>query len=108
MVKFIKSANEYDELIELSKSKLVVIDFTATWCGPCQMVAPIFEELATAHPEVEFIKVDVDDGKDIAMKCEISAMPTFQFYKGGEKVDEIVGANVDKLKEVIEANKLMS
>ena len=57
--------------------------------------------MAELNPNVVFIKVDVDDASEIAAKCGISAMPTFHYYKGGEKVAEVVGADVDKIKALV-------
>jgi large subunit ribosomal protein L40e len=85
--------------------KLVVVDFTATWCGPCQMMAPKFEKMATEEPDCVFVKVDVDDNEDVAAECGISAMPTFQCFKGGKKVDELVGASEEKLRAMVAKNK---
>ena len=83
--------------------KLTVIDFTATWCGPCKMIAPIFKELSEEHSsKAQFIKVDVDDNPEAAQKYGVSAMPTFVFIKGGEVVDRLMGANSDRLRELIE------
>lgn len=82
MVKALTSEKEFDNLIA-SEEKLIVVDFTATWCGPCRMIAPIFDQLAVDNPNVVFVKVDVDKLESVAGKCGISAMPTFQFYKGG-------------------------
>ena len=70
-------------------------------CGPCRYVAPEFEKLAELNPNVVFMKVDVDDASEIAAKCGISAMPTFHYYKGGEKIAEVVGADVDKIKALV-------
>ncbi|EEH60844.1 uncharacterized protein MICPUCDRAFT_50406 [Micromonas pusilla CCMP1545] len=75
----------------------VLVDFTASWCGPCKMIAPFFEELAAKYPGVVFVKVDVDDLDDVAAECGISAMPTFQLYSNGVKVQELTGADKDKL-----------
>jgi len=87
-------------------TKLVVVDFTATWCGPCQQIAPRFEELSKEHnPDIEFVKVDVDDVNDIAARQNIKAMPTFQFFRNGDKIDELQGANVPHLKEKLEKYK---
>jgi thiol-disulfide isomerase/thioredoxin len=74
-------------------------------CGPCQMIAPKFEALSKTHTDVEFVKVDVDDADDIAAMCGVQAMPTFQFFKGGKKVDEMKGANVNGLIATIGKHK---
>ena len=63
------------------KKLQLLVDFTASWCGPCKMIGPYFEELAAKFQNVVFVKVDVDDLDDIAAECGISAMPTFQLYR---------------------------
>lgn len=86
-------------------TKLVVIDFYATWCGPCKMIAPKIEELASEFSDVVFLKVDVDESEDIAMKYNIASMPTFIFIKSSETVHQFSGANYDKLKDAVIAKK---
>ena len=71
----------------------VVVDFTASWCGPCQRIAPVFAKLAEEMTDVVFVKVDVDENAEVAEECGIQSMPTFQFYKSGEKVHEFSGAS---------------
>jgi len=68
------------------------------------MIAPAFAAFAETYKDVQFIKVDVDENDETAAACGIEAMPTFQFYKGGQKVDEFSGAAKDKLEERIKAN----
>mmetsp|Transcript_47831 Transcript_47831/g.101613 ORF Transcript_47831/g.101613 Transcript_47831/m.101613 type:complete len:106 (+) Transcript_47831:135-452(+) len=103
MVKLIESEGEWAALMEQSKEKLVVVDFTASWCGPCQMVAPHFEAMSNEFSNAIFVKVDVDAQDKIAQMCGIRAMPTFQFYKDGNKVDELMGANIGALKQKVAA-----
>ena len=103
MVQQLATKAEFDEA--LKKDGLTVVDFTATWCPPCQMIAPKFEELAALETTVQFVKVDVDANGETSQAAGISCMPTFQFYKGGQKVDELQGANLDKLKELISTHK---
>ncbi|PWA28850.1 hypothetical protein CCH79_00012874, partial [Gambusia affinis] len=78
---------EFENILSQAGNKLVVVDFTATWCPPCQMIGPIFVKMAEdpANNNVIFLKVDVDDASDVSQKCGIRAMPTFQFYKNGQK-----------------------
>ncbi|EGC47442.1 thioredoxin [Histoplasma capsulatum var. duboisii H88] len=74
------------------KTPLIVIDCFATWCPPCKAIAPKLVELSEQHPNVGFYKVDVDECPDVAQELGVRAMPTFVFFKDGQKVDEVVGA----------------
>nr|XP_004238306.1 thioredoxin H-type 1 [Solanum lycopersicum] len=82
--------------------KLVVVDFTASWCGPCRFIAPILADIAKKMPHVMFLKVDVDELKKVAEEWNVEAMPTFVFIKEGKEVDRVVGANKDGLLQTIE------
>ena len=89
-----------DEVFDKAKASDdgAVIYFTASWCGPCKMISPVFEELAAAaDAKATFLKVDVDDMPEVAAEAQVAAMPTFQFYKKGALLDKIVGADADKL-----------
>mmetsp|Transcript_1483 Transcript_1483/g.1569 ORF Transcript_1483/g.1569 Transcript_1483/m.1569 type:complete len:107 (-) Transcript_1483:134-454(-) len=93
----VKTKAELEPL--LSQGKLVVIDFSATWCGPCRMIGPYFHDLAN-NPDfsnVIFVKVDVDESADIAEQYSVEAMPTFVYLKNGEVKDRLLGANKDGL-----------
>ncbi len=99
------SANFDSEVI---KSEVpVVVDFWATWCGPCRMIAPIVEELAqTYEGRVKVAKLDVDANQDVAMKYKILSIPNVLFFKGGKIVDQVIGAVpkkqfVDKLDRLV-------
>ncbi|WCJ43522.1 Thioredoxin H-type [Euphorbia peplus] len=81
--------------------KLLVIDFTASWCGPCRFIAPFLAELAKKLPNVTFLKVDVDELKTVAQDWAVEAMPTFMFLKEGKIVDKVVGAKKDELQQTI-------
>ncbi|KAK9758312.1 hypothetical protein RND81_01G222200 [Saponaria officinalis] len=83
------------------ENKLVVIDFTASWCGPCRIMAPILAECAKKYPNILFLKVDVDELKDVADAWKIQAMPTFIFVKDGERIHEFSGAGKDYLDDAI-------
>ncbi|KAM9081598.1 thioredoxin isoform X2 [Neophocaena asiaeorientalis asiaeorientalis] len=81
MVKQIESKYAFQEALNSAGEKLVVVDFSATWCGPCKMIKPFFH--------------------DVASECEVKCMPTFQFFKKGQKVGEFSGANKEKLEATI-------
>ena len=71
----------------------VMIDFWATWCGPCRMLAPVVEEIAQEYDgKVVVAKCDVDDADEVAMQFRIRNIPTLLFFKGGEMVNRLVGA----------------
>ncbi len=71
----------------------VVVDFWAVWCGPCRMVAPIVDELATEYEgKVGFAKLNVDENPEVSMKYGIRSIPTLLVFKDGKPVDQIVGA----------------
>ena len=77
-----------------------VVYFTASWCGPCRMISPVYEELAGgAGDGTTFLKVDVDDQPEVAAAAGVTAMPTFKFFKDGQLLDTIVGADAAKLQE---------
>ncbi len=72
---------------------VVIVDFWATWCGPCHMVAPIMEQLAGEYPgKVKVVKVDVDANQRTAMRFNVRSIPSILFFKDGRHVDTLVGA----------------
>lgn len=83
----------------------VLVDFSATWCGPCKQLSPIIDQLATEYEgRVKIGKVDIDDAQEVAGKFGIMSVPTVLFFKEGKKVDQIVGLKPkDKFKEKIDA-----
>ncbi|XP_019234728.1 PREDICTED: thioredoxin H-type 2-like [Nicotiana attenuata] len=85
----------------IETKKLIVVDFTASWCGPCRFIAPFLSELAQKLPNVTFLKVDVDELKSVATDWAVEAMPTFMFLKEGNIVDKVVGAKKEELQQAI-------
>ncbi|VYS60027.1 unnamed protein product [Arabidopsis thaliana] len=91
-----------EQLQKANESKtLVVVDFTASWCGPCRFIAPFFADLAKKLPNVLFLKVDTDELKSVASDWAIQVMPTFMFLKEGKILDKVVGAKKDELQSTI-------
>jgi thioredoxin 1 len=101
-VRTIYSISDFEKVIE--GPALTVIDFWASWCGPCLQIAPRIEEFARNYPYVNFYKVDVDQAHDLATKANITAMPTFKFYKKGHLLDTVIGADLSAIKERIHAH----
>ncbi|KAF8514741.1 thioredoxin-domain-containing protein [Gautieria morchelliformis] len=98
------STQQLSQILSVSKDKLSVIDFHATWCGPCHAIAPVFEKLAKQYTNVNFLKCDVDAVKEIAQAYQVSAMPTFIFLKGSQKVDQVRGADARALESTLKAH----
>ena len=86
MVNQLATLADLNTALEEAGDKLVVIDFFATWCGPCKMIAPKIEEWASEMDNVVFVKIDVDENEEAAQEYNISAMPTFILIKNKEKV----------------------
>jgi thioredoxin len=95
---------EFDMALAMADSlgQAVLVDFTATWCGPCRMMAPVFEALAQEFDgQMTFIKIDVDANQETAQYCEISAMPTFKVFRGFQEVGAMRGANAEGLRQLV-------
>ena len=87
------SSENYDEV---TGSGIAIVDFYADWCGPCKMMAPVFDEARDAYEgKVTFAKINVDDNKEIALNNQVMGIPTFLLYKNGQLVDRITGV-IDK------------
>ena len=97
----IVGSNEFNNEV---KDGVVIVDFFADWCGPCKMLAPIFEEVGNEmEGKAKFIKVNVDEARDIADKFRISTIPTMIVLKNGEKKEVSVGfMPKEKIKETVE------
>ena len=76
----------------LQSNEPVLIDFWAEWCGPCRMVAPILDEIASQNKSVRVAKVNVDENQALAMQFQVSSIPTFVLIKDGEVADRMLGA----------------
>ncbi|KAG0368802.1 thioredoxin h [Gamsiella multidivaricata] len=99
MVKEIDTAETFNGLISSGK---VIVDYHAQWCGPCKVIGPVFEAQSTKFPDINFVKVNVDNLGDISASAGVRAMPTFQTYKDGVKIGEVLGANQKALLDLIQ------
>ncbi|XP_051130644.1 thioredoxin H9 isoform X2 [Andrographis paniculata] len=100
-VQLITTEESWDQKIADAKrdGKIVVANFSATWCGPCRMIAPFYVELSEKHPSMMFLAVDVDELTGFSTSWDIKATPTFFFLKDGQQLDKLVGANKPELQK---------
>ena len=87
------SVNELDFEEIIKSEELTIIDFSATWCMPCRMLAPILEQVADKMDNVNFYNLDIDENEDIAKRYRIFSVPTLLAFKKGKMIDSLVGLN---------------
>ena len=90
MIKILND-NSFEEFISESQNR-VVVDFYAEWCGPCKMMAPVFENLSEKYPNIEFAKVNVDESMNVSAKYGIMSIPTFIIFENGKPIKKQLGA----------------
>lgn len=89
MVKIINDLEEFST--EINKTQNVLVDFFATWCGPCQMLSPILEKFAELHNDITVLKVDIDKMRELAIKYEIEFVPTLVLIRNGQTIKSTSG-----------------
>lgn len=90
----------------VKSEKLVLVDFFATWCGPCQMLAPVLEELSKENDDFEIVKIDIDQERDLAIENRIEFVPTIVLFKNGKEVERMTGVfDKNEILEKIEQYK---
>ena len=103
MIKEIKN----NDLEAVKSAELAIVDFNATWCGPCKMLAPILEELSEEFTDIPFYACDVDQNMELAVKYNIQSIPAVGFFRKGQLVDLAVGFRPkDAMKALIEAENV--
>ncbi|CAL9163545.1 unnamed protein product [Musa hybrid cultivar] len=102
-VHVITSKESWDQkILEANKDgKIVVANFSASWCGPCRMIAPLYKELSQKYPSLMFLTIDVDGLMEFSSSWDIRATPTFLFLKDGQQLDKLIGANRPELEKKI-------
>lgn len=84
---------------ELIKEGKVIVDFFATWCGPCKMLGPVLEKVAESYKDVKFVKIDVDECPNISKEFGIMSVPTLLKFENGNLIDKRIGyQNIEELK----------
>ena len=94
---------EFDKLV--TSDKLVIVDFSAVWCGPCKMLKPVLDKLSTEYSAkgVKIITIDVDESKDLSNELRVNEIPLLLFYRDGKMVEQMIGFNPETIiKESIE------
>lgn len=100
MAKKITTAEFENEV--LNSKGTVLVDFFATWCGPCKMLAPHLDELSAKNPDVKIVKIDVDEETPLAIKYGVASIPTLLLFKDGEKVNQTLGyQTLDQLEKFV-------
>lgn len=98
-MKYLENVEEFDKLINDGK---VLVDFYATWCGPCQMLGPVLEDIANTRGSVPIVKVDIDKFGDIARKYGIMSVPTLMIFENGKNTKSEVGyMDKEKIEEFV-------
>jgi thioredoxin 1 len=97
----IQSVEQLQYLFDNAVNQLIIMDMYGTWCPPCKALSPVFERIAQKHAGALFIKVDVDLFESVATQFKVTSMPTIVFVKNFVEVDRVVGANIQKIEELI-------
>lgn len=96
-IQFVRSTKEFDDYV--SKNKYLVANFTALWCQPCQQIKPVIDKLyeSGAYEKIEFNRVDLDQQRDLAIRYNVSSIPTFIYLEDGKEVSRVSGANLPEI-----------
>ncbi len=102
MLKHVNNDNFENEVVK--SEKVTLVDFFATWCGPCQMLSQVLEKMSTSRAQIDIAKVDVDESVELAQKYEIDVVPTMIIFKDGKIMKRIEGFHTEsELMDIIES-----
>lgn len=102
----INDEDEYNNILKTSsESQLIIVKFSAKWCGPCKTIAPKYDALSKHFTKCLFLYIDIDELSDASTVQDVSAVPTFKLFKNGTLVSRFSGADIPKLENLIEKNK---
>lgn len=96
------TTNEFENEV-LNAKETVLVDFYATWCGPCKMLSPVLDEFSGKHADIKIVKIDVDEETPLAIKYGVASIPTLILFKNGEKVNQTLGyQTLDQLERFVQ------
>ncbi|CAG9829051.1 unnamed protein product [Diabrotica balteata] len=97
MIIDIENKADFQTRLREAGDSLVILEFAASWCGPCKMIGPKVEQLAKRFQDILFFRIDVDEFEDIAVEYDVTSMPTFVFIQNNKTLETLIGANSEKL-----------
>ncbi len=97
----VSQPDHFNKLMIVSDDKFVIIDYNATWCGPCKKIAPIYAELAKNNPGVVFATMDTDKLPQVTEGERVTSLPTFILYHNRQEIDRVEGASTTQLKALV-------
>jgi len=86
----------------MENDKKAIACFYATWCIPCKKIKPLYQSFSKTYNNIKFYEIDIDEDEQLVNEMNVKSIPTFVFFENGKKINELIGSDVEKLKEMIE------